>query len=265
MKPQHLSQRQHPLFSPIALIATFLLLTFLGLTLRRTGGQAFSPGGLSAMAVRQQMSGGFPHHAAFGDDCTYCHEPFGGVTAVLCEQCHITIGQQRQQQTGLHGQLTTDECALCHQEHQGADHDLFAAAFTHFNDDHHALLFALEGTHQTLDCIDCHQNEQFVDTPHQCIGCHREPIMHQDLFGIDCVRCHTPHSWQPAQLTQHLFPLDHGPETPIPCATCHEATFTAYDCTDCHRYSTMIEVHEDEVMSATDLINCIDCHPTGLK
>lgn len=261
MKPQRLTQRQHPLFSVTALGATLMLFVILGFTLYQFGGQAFNPGDLSTIAVSQQQSGEFMHHAEFGNDCTYCHEPFAGVQAELCEACHTTIGTQRQQQTGLHGRIPTHECALCHQEHQGATHDLYTTALAQFNEQHHAYLFVLDGAHQLLTCEACHQNNQFVNTPSQCAGCHMEPAIHRGLLGTDCVRCHTTQAWRPTQLTHHTFPLDHGDEGQIPCATCHQTTFTVYSCEDCHTTTMMTMAHEG--VSAFTLQDCVTCHTVG--
>jgi len=264
-KQPRLVERQHPLYSPVAIFATFVLLLILGLALWRTGGRAE----LSAVAYHQRQSGGFASHATFGDDCQRCHEPLVGVTAERCESCHLTISEQRTNNTGLHGRLTSDDCTLCHTEHQGQEVDLFTAAFGQFTNEHHAALFPLHGAHAELECADCHANEQFVGTASQCVGCHTEPELHKGLFGTDCGRCHTAEGWQPAQLTIHTFPLDHGGGLPaagqIPCATCHTATFASYTCAACHAPAEMIEEHEKEDISAVELENCVECHPTGLK
>lgn len=267
MKQQRLVQRQHPLFSPLAGAGTAVLLLLLAVGLWLTGGRAFSPGDLSTSARSPQQSGGFAHHAAFADDCTQCHDPFVGVTAGRCETCHVNIAQQRESETGLHGRLTTPDCAACHSEHQGHDFDLYSAAFDQFSTEHHAALFPLHGQHATLECTDCHQNEQYAGTSATCVGCHAEPDLHKGLLGTDCARCHTPEGWRPALLTDHTFPLDHGDGLPaggqILCATCHTTTFTTYTCDNCHDPAEMIEEHQEEGITPAELTNCIECHPTG--
>lgn len=265
MRQRRLVQRQHPLYSPIALLATLIMLLLLGVALWFSGGRAFSPGELSAVARSGRQSGGVSNHAAVAGDCSQCHEPFAGIAAAGCENCHVAIGQQRQTQTGLHGRLSTSDCTLCHREHLGADHDLFAAAFDQFSQEHHDALFALTGAHATLDCADCHQDEQYAGTPGDCVGCHAEPALHQGLFGTDCARCHTAEGWRPAALTAHTFPLDHGDEGTIACATCHTLTFNAYTCDACHEAAEMAEEHEEEGISAAELVQCAECHPTGLE
>lgn len=265
MKQQRLVQRQHPLFSPVALLATAVLILILLLALWRTGGRAFAPGDLSAVARSPQQSGGFASHAAFADACTQCHEPWVGVTAVRCQACHTLISEQRAAAAGLHGRLATDDCTRCHSEHQGRDHDLFSAAFDQFTTDHHDALFPLQGAHAALDCAGCHANAQYAGTPEQCQDCHAEPALHHGLLGIDCVRCHTPTAWRPAQLTLHTFPLDHGDAGQIACAVCHASTFVSYRCDHCHDPAEMVASHQKEEITPAELNNCIACHATGLK
>ena len=48
------------------------------------------------------------------------------------------------------------------------------------------------------------------EDPHTCFACHEEPAMHLGQFGINCARCHNAMTWTPAQLTKHIFLLDHG-------------------------------------------------------
>lgn len=264
MRPP-LAQRHHPFFSPIALLATAVLILGLAFVLWQTGGRAFSPGDLSVSAHSDAQSGGFANHAAFGDDCRQCHEPWVGTTAGRCETCHTAISQQRETGTGLHGRLATPDCALCHSEHQGHDVDLFAAAFEQFTTTHHAALFPLDGQHTALACAACHQNEQYAGTPAQCAGCHAEPDLHKGLLGTDCARCHTTDGWRPAQLTSHTFPLDHGDEGHIACTTCHTATLATFTCDACHNPAEMVEEHREEGLSPLALTNCVECHPTGQK
>jgi hypothetical protein len=128
----------------------------------------------------------------------------------------------------------------------------------------HAAVFPLEGAHETLACAACHADQQFAGIPNQCSGCHAEPEIHAGLFGLNCQNCHTAAAWQPAALTSHNFPLDHGDEGEIPCQTCHLSSFTQYTCDECHVPAEMLEEHNKE-----DIFNiagrCTECHPTGLK
>jgi hypothetical protein len=255
--------RQHPLLSPVAIVSTILLLLSLGAALYFTGGRAFSPGQLSAISHSGMESGGFTSHASFADDCNACHVPFGGVSAEKCTDCHTTIADHRTQQTGLHGRLAETACTSCHTEHIGTENDLFATALDQFTSDHHAVLFVLDGAHAERDCIDCHADEQYVATPADCVGCHSEPDLHANLFGTDCAACHTTAEWQPARLAMHQFPLDHGDDGQIPCATCHVDSMATFTCVDCHASAEMVDEHDELRLTSAELNACTTCHVTG--
>lgn len=491
MKQYRLLERQHPIFSPIALLSTLILAGALGIGIFLTGGRAFSPGDLSAVNNSGQLVGNFETHADFADDCGQCHEPFKGVTAVLCENCHENVTVQRETGEGIHGRIDPTEvqaCANCHLEHRGADYDLLQAAILHFdhgvtrfslakhptdydgslleceschtdtNDysqvgpacqdchqqadtefmaihtqtygdnclnchdgldtmadftmaqheeifplvgkhaetmcenchqqgqfddlpsqcvncheepavhfglftdnceechsaegwkpaivdgqpfDHavntrfslvkhatnydgqpftcvschepdtnfafaesgcetchaqadpdfmtqhvaefgtncmdchdgtgsmanfdHSQFFVLDGQHAVIDCQACHVDQVFAGTPNECAGCHEEPLIHAGLFGLQCQACHTTSAWQPAQLKEHTFPLNHGGQGEIACATCHLEKYTEYTCYGCHEHNEqdIIREHAEEGISAAELPNCVKCHPTG--
>ena len=258
-------KRQHPIFSPVAIIGTLLLLAGLGIGLYTTGGRAFSPGELSAVGTIGQNLNGYASHADFGEDCGQCHAPFQGIEASRCENCHMTIGEQRTAGMGLHGRLATADCAICHSEHQGPEFRSAAQALAQFSANDHAALFPLTGGHAPLECESCHVNEQYVGTPRDCVGCHAEPELHEGLLGTDCARCHTPDAWRPAALLAHQFPLDHGDEGQIACVTCHTMTFNEFTCGECHSAKEVDDEHDEFNLSPTELAACARCHPTGTK
>jgi hypothetical protein len=87
------------------------------------------------------------------------------------------------------------------------------------------------------------------------------------LFGTDCAACHTADAWQPARLTRHLFPLNHGEQGEISCITCHSITYVEYTCYGCHEHDP-VEIernHAEKGIRSPDLANCFECHPTGEK
>ncbi len=489
MKQYRLQKRQHPIFSPVAIVSTLLLVCGLLGGVYLTGGRAFSPGDLSAINHGDIMIGGFFTHTDFGDDCSQCHTPFQGVEAGRCEKCHENVGRQRQTGAGLHSRFELGEaCARCHLEHRGNNFDLIVASLVHFdhevtefslakhaldytgasldctachlneNDftpfiktcadchreanaefmtthteaygetcldchdghdtlagftieahaeafaltgvhantpcedchaggrfeylpqeclachaepephmglfgtdciachtadgwlpatlddrpfdhaqatgfsltkhitgydgkmftcrschnagqslefadsqcvdchtpadptfmhDHmalfgedclschegtgnmtnfdHALVWPLAGQHALIECTACHVDHVFRDTPDECVACHAEPEVHTGLFGPDCIACHTAQAWLPARLTQHTFPLDHGDEGEVACATCHPSTYTEYSCYGCHEHNPAEteQKHLEEGISRPELPNCVQCHPTG--
>lgn len=328
MRQYRLQQRQHPLFSPLAVLPTLFLICGLGVGVYLSGGRAFSPGDLSAVNHSGVMLGGFFTHAEFGDHCGQCHTPFQGVGAERCETCHENVAQQRQTGIGLHSRFELgDECARCHPEHAGKEFELAAAALAEFDheatkfslekhavdyanaslectachsnmdqftlfvnactDCHrqadaefmathvqaygedclachdgrdtlagftiegHTQVFALTGAHADTSCEGCHAGGRFKGTPAECVACHNDPGAHAGLFGTDCLACHTTHSWLPATLDGLLF--DHGRETSfslvnhssgydgmsLTCHACHTIgqplAFMGSQCVDCHR------------------------------
>ena len=136
--------------------------------------------------------------------------------------------------------------------------------FTNFD---HNQVWLLDGQHATLQCTACHINKLFQGTARECVGCHAEPDIHVGLFGTNCTTCHTAQAWQPARLTQHTFPLDHGEQGEIACVTCHATTYTEYTCYNCHEHEPAETEHKhlEEGISREELPDCIRCHPTGLK
>ena len=173
-----------------------------------------------------------------------------------CESCHAQNNFTQE----------TLDCTTCH---SGADHNFMAE---------HIELYG-------LDCISCHDGRDrmsgfdhndvyalegllFVGTPQDCASCHEDPEVHVGKFGLECDRCHTALAWIPAELTRHLFPLDHGGEGEIACETCHEDSYLELTCYGCHDHllGEMIEVHAAEDLGeGVDVFEekCIDCHPTG--
>lgn len=246
--------------------------------------------------VARQRAGGPGLHGHFQEaaNCTGCHTDHRGVEASLttvspavfdhdlttfslaqhqvdydgrnlvCRDCHVTGGYT----------LETADCVTCH---TGADpafmaehRNLFGPACSECHDGldsmaafEHETVFVLDGAHAALDCAGCHANWQFAGTPQSCEGCHEEPAVHAGLFGVDCARCHSTTAWQPAELSRHTFPLDHGASAPLACESCHEASYAVYTCYNCHEHepAEIAEEHREE--GITDFANCIECHPTG--
>ncbi len=185
-------------------------------------------------------------------DCTDCHLENQFVSTLIdCIDCH-TNGQPAF--TPDHAALFGEDCFACHD-----GRDTVVNTFDH-ND-----FFLLDGAHTAVDCAACHTTQIVAGTPNECAGCHAEPAVHMDLFGTDCVRCHTTTAWIPAELTRHTFPLGHGGEGQIACQTCHIETYAEYTCYNCHAHeqAETAEIHLDE--GITDFEDCAACHPTGLE
>lgn len=182
--------------------------------------------------------------------CQHCH-PGGRFTeGVDCTTCH---NEQDAQYVGEHTERFGGNCTGCH---DGYDRML---------DLDHDQHFALEGGHEGLDCEACHAEQVFAAEARDCVACHEDPAVHAGEFGLDCSRCHTAVAWTPAQLTRHVFALDHGADGQVACEVCHEGAYVQYTCYGCHDHTPagMAAVHVEA--GVADLEGCAEggCHPTG--
>jgi hypothetical protein len=153
-----------------------------------------------------------------------------------------------------HGARFGGECLVCH---DGVDR---------MQDFVHAESFVRDGKHVDLTCEDCHTDRVFAGMTGACVGCHEEPKVHAGHFGTECSNCHGSEAWQPAQLTQHTFMLDHGDEGQLACEQCHVENYISYTCVSCHENDDMELAHAADEYSANSdvaLTECSACHPTG--
>ena len=261
-------ERQHPIFSPVALISTFILGAGLAIGVYLTGGRAFSPGELSALNHSGETIANVMSHADIADECRQCHVPFKGVGDLLCQDCHNNIAVEREDD-GLHGRLPdVAQCDSCHLEHLGREYDLKTAAVANF--DHSLTDFALtyhdvSSVTAEMVCADCHVNEGSYDMQVSvCADCHREEdaefmAQHDEAYGPNCLACHDGlDSMSDFTLAQHaeLFALTGAHET-TRCESCHvggEFEGTPQECVACHA-----EPLEHQAMFGTD---CRTCHTT---
>ena len=235
------------------------------------------------------------HAGVFSQDCSVCHTPtvwspakleakpmfrhadtafqlvhhaknFDG-SALTCAACHLSASQ---------GDFssTTQSCTDCHSAYDPAFmtqhvqqygtnclscHD-GAGNMQNFD---HSAFFVLDGQHASLECAACHKEQKFKGTPNQCVDCHAEPAIHAGVFGLQCDACHSTTAWAPARLTRHTFPLDHGEQGEIACATCHVQSYATYTCAACHAPGEMQEKHAEKGITGDRLLECAACHPTG--
>jgi hypothetical protein len=328
--------KQHPFLSRPGWIIVLIFIAGFAVITTTAGGVLFSPGALSAQGRERPPLNNYTSHADFEGECQWCHVPWQGVTAALCEDCHASVAAERKSSTGLHGLLAeAGRCQQCHIEHQGRAANLTLAVLTSFphertgyslfahqrwpdgrgfvcRDCHAARapgyafdLTACETCHRNVDaafvtmhaaqysadclachqqvtpfdhqrfplqaghfgirCAACHQSGDFSVISTTCTTCHAEPPIHAGLFGDDCAACHTIAGWQPAQLPEHVFPLDHGGEGIIPCRTCHIESFTAYTCTQCHEHRPDETIKHHAEKGIFDLTDCVSCHAGGRK
>lgn len=203
--------------------------------------------------------------------CADCHaiDTDFSLSISKCADCHASDDPDFIRQHILE---FGDHCLLCH---DGQDR------FSNFN--HLNTGFALEGKHQSVACLDCHQldpevtlqgnapvspsnrasslslpaapanpNNPFKTAPTQCTGCHPEPAVHSGLFSQNCQSCHTVYGWQPAILDGKLF--NHALATGF--SLVHHQN--DYD----HRLISCRDCHNPDLKSF-EVQTCINCHQKG--
>ncbi len=236
------------------------------------------------------------HAGMFSANCVECHTPAGWKPARLEDKAafdHVDTGFQlinhlknydgstlacQSCHTANDFSVSIQTCADCHSNHDvtfmtehvqkyGPNcvscHD---GAGNMKNFDHNSF-FLIDGRHTTVECAACHVNQQFKGTPKECSACHREPEIHAGVFGLKCEACHTTAAWSPAQLVEHTFPLDHGGQGEIACATCHTSSYVTYTCYGCHDHelAKTQDEHKDVDLGSHQLDDCAACHDTGQK
>jgi len=199
------------------------------------------------------------HFRDFADDpvlCADCHTSDDGFKVgfdlTFCVDCHTVENSlfmaEHQVQFGL----------LCLSCHDGVDR---------MHDFNHDSFFILDGQHAGINCESCHSDQNFQDTPSECAACHAEPEIHAGYFGLVCENCHSTAAWSPAKMQSHTFPIDHGDQGLVACEVCHAVRYTEYTCYGCHEHQPgeMIEKHQEEGITGSQLEACVDCHPNGFK
>jgi hypothetical protein len=180
-------------------------------------------------------------HADFEDpdSCSNCHNEDFEVEGDRCLVCHDAIADRIAARRGVHREVTTADCAVCHSEHGGRDAEL---VFLDPDDFDHAeeTGFALEGFHGEFagDCTRCHDTDSYLTLDTGCASCHGDA--HRGTLGSDCTACHAvDRNFRNASRGFHkqgLFPLE-GRHLEVPCADCHwdgAVKGTPTRCYDCH-------------------------------
>ena len=235
--------KRNPFISlPGCVTAVIFIIVMVGTTLA-LGGVLFSPGALSAQSSDQAPLDGFASHAEFEGRCEYCHAPWQGVTAELCEKCHTSIAAERRAGTGLHGVLKgAADCRLCHVEHHGRTANQTIAAINSFP--HEQTGYSLVQHQQWADgrafaCRDCHASSSgnYVFKEALCETCHRQintvfVTQHTAQYSADWLACH--HQLDP--FDHHTFPLRAG-HANLRCVQCHtdqDFSQVSATCNACH-------------------------------
>ncbi|HLK48923.1 MAG TPA: hypothetical protein VKT49_12350 [Bryobacteraceae bacterium] len=216
-----------------------------------------------------------PHASAgFPTDCTVCHGTTitnwtsatfnhsttgftltGAHTSLQCAQCHVNNNYS----------LPNGNCWNCHQaDYNGTNNPPHAAqgfpqdcSGCHtttnwlgatFN--HSTTGFALTGFHTSLQCSQCHVNNNYTLNSPACWNCHQadyngtnNPSHSAASFPQDCSLCHSTTNWSGATFTHPTTPLQltgyHATMlTNNQCSLCHVGnnyTSTPSDCWSCHQ------------------------------
>ena len=112
---------------------------------------------------------------------------------------------------------------------------------------HAALGFPLSGRHATLQCNQCHINNNYNVTSTACVFCHladyqgaKNPNHVAGGMPQQCEVCHSTFGWSPAQFDHSRtgFPLTGFHTNPaVTCAMCHvnnNYNLTSTACVSCH-------------------------------
>lgn len=211
--------------------------------------------------------------------CESCHKPDTGpeLPHESCQDCHAEASPHNDT-------VSAETCSDCHT----------VVSFTELRFDHATTEFPLEKAHQEVACTDCHGEEQFIEAPTTCAGCHEEdrPAAH---FEGECGQCHTATVWPQASLGElgHAitgYSLDgshaalvcadcHDPELPnqrvgSTCSSCHSnddahRNMVGDDCASCHNELSWLRpswTHSQTgytLNGSHRLASCQDCHATG--
>lgn len=238
------------------------------------------------------------HQETLSNDCIQCHgyDSFrpavgfdhneakfkldGAHTSVDCKECHpsnMRNGVEFQEFTGLqfsdckachddaHNGNLTGQCTQCHTT------DSFSSFIGKNRFNHNSTNFTLRGSHQTVNCFDCHTQtsnpltifqENISIDEDNCIACHNDS--HEGKFGNDCIRCHSEESWYSLKAMDDFdhsvtdFPLV-GQHIGVDCKSCHTDRLTeAIDfaqCKNCHE-----DYHRGEFVDNGVSPDCKECH-----
>jgi hypothetical protein len=196
-------------------------------------------------------------------ECTACHvnNRFKG-TPAACFGCHQTDFTQTNNPPHAQAGLPHD-CGVCHSTtnwlNAKFDHTAFAG-------------YPLTGMHATLTCVQCHANNQYVNTPTDCYTCHKSDFVaatspNHVTTGMptNCAICHTTSAWRPSSFdhARTAFPLT-GAHLTTACVQCHVNNNYAslpMDCYGCHK-ADFTGTNNPAHVAAAFPTNCAICHST---
>lgn len=235
-------------------------------------------------------------HQNLSNNCTACHQPFGGIPNDKCIACHTVseIGKDTSNYSGsitngkkvlFHQNLTDQNCIACHTDHKGKDPQLSLGKFEHTlltksvaNNCISCHETPTNELHKQLstDCIKCHNTNEWKFTArfnhdmiisadkNNCVSCHQSPKdSFHDMSGSNCMECHSTNKWVPSTFDHtSYFVFDKHHTTN--CSTCHTNNdFKAYTCYGCHEHSESNIRGEHLEEGIQNFQDCVRCHKSG--
>ncbi len=194
-------------------------------------------------------------------DCRECHT-LGDYTSTSpeCISCHEVDFNTAEDPNHVASQFSKT-CTDCHNTNPGWE----PAIYNHDE-------FPLTLGHNVADCIKCHKQGNYTNTPSECDFCHDNDFLnsknpnHVDAqFDKTCQDCHTTNpGWKPTTYKHDIFPLTLGHNIQD-CTDCHlngNYANTSPDCVNCHQKDYNDAVDPNHV-TAQFPNTCQDCHNTN--
>jgi len=197
-------------------------------------------------------------------DCKECHQQeirngqefqvFTGLDFTNCNSCHDDAHR---------GNLGSN-CKQCHHEQSFAS----TSQLRQFN--HSRTNFPLKGSHNRIECADCHNMDVSATTIFQdrlgiptndCNRCHED--VHDDQFGNNCADCHNESAFQDVNMDHFNHDLTSfhlsGKHQSVDCRECHTESFIEpvphNECAACHQ-----DYHEGAFTTSSQGRDCAECH-----
>jgi len=241
-----------------------------------------------------------PNHVQsnFSQNCQQCHTttswananfdhsttgfPLTGAhTSVLCSQCHVngnyTLTSANTTCVSCHltdynntsnpnhaQQAFPQTCEQCHN----------TASWSNATFNHNNTGFPLTGAHLTLQCAQCHVNNNYNLTSTACVTCHlqdykgtTDPNHVQANMPQTCQQCHSTTNWGDASFNHSTtgFALT-GAHTTLMCSQCHvngnyALTSANTACASCHQ-NDFNGTNNPSHVQANFPTGCQQCHNT---
>jgi len=178
-----------------------------------------------------------------------------------CASCHMTDFNVTKNPPHPAAGFPTD-CSVCH-----GTSSWLGATFNHASTG-----WPLTGFHATVQCSQCHVNNNYKLTSTACVTCHlqdfqtaKSPDHIASGFPQQCNVCHNTTAWIPASFNHNNtpFPLT-GFHLKVPCAQCHvnnNYTSLPTDCYSCHK-ADYTATNNPNHTSAGFPTACATCHNT---